>query len=271
MGKEVRRVQEIESLDDINLSDKTRAYAKKVLKMPLERQILHARRLAYRRSSDKDCRQFIKELDEAGFIRHDLTPNTFNVWRLYQHLQPTVTCREFIMSNEHYETMEAVTDEEVAEIVCAVSGLSDEQSYVILKYYGLEDGKIRTFGEIAKHLGRAQNPDKIRHEAFTEIKKPWVMAKMPTLFGWENLKFPDLSFYREGANKVADPDTIIECFYWIGSTYTQLKENNIHKIGDIERFPKSYWQKKFDQARLSEIEKVMHIAGYPDFTTQKPQ
>ena len=163
----VRRAAELKSLNELNLSVRTRKYIEQK-KYSLDELVKEARDAAHYATRQpkfrmwKWCAEMVIALDEAGYIRHDIDERTFLVNMLYYDIarkrstpNPTkyAMCYASIKTNEQYEDFTIVTDEEVARIISTVEeNLTGMENTLIKLRYGLEDGREWSCQEIRERL-----------------------------------------------------------------------------------------------------------------------
>ena len=274
MKEEVRKAVELEDIMDLNFSPETFEEVKR-MRLSTEALVLHGRSIALsyqknpkKREEDSNCnRSLVEALDRAGYIRHDLAPATCVVWRLYYEIQPDITIKRICLSNEQYEEIEAVTDDQHRKVVETVMSLPNDEGKVLLGLYALEGGTKQTLKKVAKTLETSpETVNKIKHQALRELKKPEYLVALPEILGWENRKTPNLAFYRGTASP--EKKTRLSEFYWeSGTTYQALLDNKIYTVGDVLRFPKKDWKKMRNPKVLANVEDVMHQMGFSDFST----
>lgn len=272
--EEIRKAGELEDVMDLNFSPETLEEVKR-MHLSTEALVLHGRSIALSyqknpRKKQEDSatnRSLVEALDKAGYIRHDLAPATCIVWRLYYEIQPDITIKRICFSNEQYEEMEAVSDDQHRKVVETVMSLPDDEGKVLLGLYALEGGTKQTLKKVAKTLETSpETVKKIERQALRDLKKPNYLIKLPEILGWENRKTPNLAFYRGTATP--EKKTRLSEFYWeSGTTYQALLDNEIYTVGDVLRFPKKDWEKMRNPKVLANVEDVMHQMGFYDFST----
>lgn len=96
-------------------------------------------------------------LDRAGYIRHDLTPDTFAVGRLYRRINSlsgingvVFTSYNELDTNEKYESCQCFTVKEYWQIREVLrNSLNYEEFFAITRHYGFY-GERWSYGSIAK-------------------------------------------------------------------------------------------------------------------------
>ena len=276
IDSELRQATELEDAKDLNLSREALEEIKRMRLSP-EALVLHGRSLAlgYDKNPKKKKQdlpinvKLVNALDEAGYIRHDLSPATCIVWRLYHEIQSDITIKRICYSNEQYETMKAVTDKEHRQVVQTVMSLPEPEGKVLLGLYALEGGTKQSHAKIARTLDcTPEEVKKYETRALRDLRKPEYLIKLPEILGWENRRLPNLNLYK-GKEKATEETKLDELYWESGTTYQTLIESQVYNLGDILKLPKADWNRiKQDNPKVLEnTEEVMHEMGFLDFAT----
>jgi len=258
-------------LDQLGLDEELTSYVRKRLCLKPDHLVLHCRTKALEGSKTRDKadreleQKLIKAIDDAGYIRHDLRPTTYHVWRMYRDIDPCLTVRSLAIDNETYETEPAITPDDLDQIIRTMEGcLCGSELEVLVALYGLNSSSYCSVAKVAKNLGVANNIIKSEQKvALGKLRTPKNLAMLPMAFGWDKRKYPDMELYR-GIKKQASLDAPIEALHWSGKAYGYLKENKMDTLGNIYRTSVKRWANQPEELQ-KEIEDNMHFAGYPDF------
>lgn len=221
----------------------------------------------------KSTAELIQALDRNGFIRHDITTESFYINRLYRDIlayagvsNDTIPCGIDELRNKKYENFVNPTPELLKEIKTALKAHLTKKEYgVILCRYGLEDGQIYTLEEV----GKRQKLSK----AYTIVIERKALRKLAR----RNL-LPDIVVPSDGITNTVTiniskelekryPADGIEHLDLNTRTYNTLKRARINTIADIMELPKDQWSdiKNLGRKSLQELTKKLHAAGYTDF------
>lgn len=165
MEKTIREVKSLESLNELNLSFKTKAFLLKNYRT-VEEIVWEGRRLAYLSSEGQSktgekqapFEELILALDSAGFIRHDITPGSFCINSLYQEIFPEADLKLATkmdkLNNEDYENFRIPN----FFLIYLMKGLlevklGDRDGGVVEYYFGFSDGSNHSTKETAAHFG----------------------------------------------------------------------------------------------------------------------
>lgn len=198
----VKRAEDLD-LREFRLSRKVRDYLKKKYELTSE-LVWAARAEVYntienpnrKNQTDKEFLKFIKVLDKKGYIRHDITPNIFNIAWLYREvygrnydkivgpisfydwLKTKEACTSYgelyANANRNYENYKNLSDETKRAINDELKAkLEPEELLVLNLKYGLDGRPDSTYSdeEVAKKLGRVpQYISKIVRGAIDKLK-----------------------------------------------------------------------------------------------------
>ena len=112
-----------------------------------------------------------KAIDNAGYIRHDISERTFLVGRMYRRMYTLVgkdcskiaTDYKDLDTNAMYESCQYVTDDWYYHLVRFIEkNLTEQDSMIIKLKFGLQDGKPLSEGEIGRIYGLLSPV--VRHE-----------------------------------------------------------------------------------------------------------
>ena len=145
----VRKAEEINVLEELDFSPKTREYLEKNF-YALDEVIMYGRQKAYlirlkeTRHVKKWLMELIEVLEEGGFCydTQDLA-RTFNVHRLYRAVYGDVD--QFyegvgdLYVNSEYESVRIITENELRQVQNVIDRLDDEEYMFIVYRYGLSD------------------------------------------------------------------------------------------------------------------------------------
>ena len=128
-------------------------------------------------------------LNRAGYIRHDITPKTFVIAKLYwaiygsdgrHDLSELPRCYEDLDTNEAYENFQAISNEKIGIVLKELdSRLSDLEEEILFLRFGLCDGQVRTLAEIAKAYG--MNSARVRQIESKALRKLRAGDLLPDL------------------------------------------------------------------------------------------
>lgn len=278
-----RRVSSLGSLHELHLSESTQlCLIRKTFS--LADIVWYGRHEAYYFNTHPDVykrplkstAELIQALDRNGFIRHDITAESFHVNRLYRDIlsyggvsDTIIPCGIDELGNEKYENFENPTPELVEKIKAALKACLTKKEYgVILCRYGLEDGQVYTLKEAGK---RHELGDKM-YAGVIERKALRKLARHNTL--------PDIVVPSNGITNTVTisinqelekrfPADGIEHLEFSTRTYNTLKRARINTVSDMIELPKEQWLeiKNFGRKSLQEVVDKLHAAGYVDFTT----
>ncbi len=278
----LRKAETLTSLDELNLSQAIRKCFEQNLDLPLSQLILESRRSALdfdehpeHRDRSKWRSEFVAALDAAGFIRHDLYPRTYRVWRLYSDWSYGLlvdrsyfrNLRDPLGTNEDYEMTPALTDEEYCDVINVLYMFPDREKYVLMAYYGLEDGNRATYGEIAQVIG-------VTRERTTQIiqmakRKLWGQRcqYLPPLFGYSGSVI-GVEQEIDSSRSLIHPYASIDRLGLGAFASVFLKSRNLRRIRDVLKVSAAEWaDAAVDSEILAEIETKVHDAGYQSFHT----
>lgn len=203
----VRKSSTLKSIDELNLSDRAKAYLTKQSGFEsIDQMVWYGRYMAYVRirypwranSFRKWVFELIKALEEAGFIRHDIVPASFNIRRLYRLMFYTVTSFEFNnlsddinekmiithgdyrKGNEYYEKYQNPTNEQVETVKRAMRDCLDEKEYEVLMYrLGFEDGFPRDIPHASRRFGiERERVRSIETKALNKLRRKEALFKI---------------------------------------------------------------------------------------------
>lgn len=210
--------------------------------------------------------KLISSLDQAGFIRHELYPTTYCVWRFYKSLfQDEV---DDLYSNAVYENTAVVTDHQFSNIMEILDSLSEKEKQGIIVYFGLDGSGPKSLKMTEKILGISS--ESIRHLNKRTMRKLRVInrkSKFPKLFGFIPPEYkPDQS----QTKMTIDPPDLslgIEAIELSVRVYNNLRRHHINTIYDIINLPNENWNMidGFGPKSSNEVVKGIRALGYLDF------
>ncbi len=199
-------------------------------------------------------KELVNELDIAGYIRHDLYPLTYDIWRLYREIFGEDAVDD-LFDDEIYENVKPIYDVDLEAIIDIVANFEFAEVELLIQSFGLSHD-IRTFRpfETAKNSS-AQNR-RILSEAIEKFRQPKIRDIMPIRFGVR----PD---------RVPEPG--IEALDLCSRTYRSLKRAGINTVNDVLNYPVRKWTHipSIGEKSLIEIELGMREFGYKDFRILK--
>lgn len=199
-------------------------------------------------------KELVHELDIAGYVRYDLYPLTYDIWRLYREIFGEDAVDD-LFDDEIYETIRPIYDLELEAIIDIVANFESAEVELLIQSFGLShDSKPFQPFETAKNSS-AQNR-KILSKAIEKFRQPKIRDIMPIRFGVR----PD---------RVPEPD--IEVLDLCGRTYRSLKRAGINTVNDVLNYPVHRWSRipSIGDKSLIEIELGMREFGYKDFRILK--
>ncbi len=285
----VKKAETLKSLDELALSRHARIITEKKFGTDMERLVKTMRQYACPYNPDyimnSRMSKYMKELffmlDDAGFIRRDIDSRTWNVWKLYDEvlgkkanyiLGPKlrlISQNDFGGSDE-YETMPAVSDEDIEELMSVLGTLTAREKKVLELCFGLdgEDPKnLKTVGEVFDVS--AERIRQVEVKALRKMRHPIRKCKLPPLFGFIPPEKPPTEYDLYSSDKPLNPETGIEILCLNIRTYNGIKRyTRICTIGDALNYSKEDWSKirNFGRRSMDEVVEKMHIAGYEDFS-----
>lgn len=275
----VRKAETLKSLDELNMSEKMRTIFK-MKYASLDELVSAGRRLAlFAEANPERVRknwqvELVSALDEAGFIRHDLYPRTWRVYRLYRVLlcpeslcdivqteSPLSNGEEFFSSG-NYESMPAVSNEDFESVMKALDSLMEGEKEEILLLFGLLDEGSSDSDVLGKHYITRREINALR-----AMQRPCRVCRLPALFGFISPERPKPPVEDSVFNK-SDLDLSIYKLGLNARAYHCLMRADFYTIGDIIYMPKEYWSKVkgLGPKSMAEIQDKMRKAGYLDFT-----
>lgn len=199
-------------------------------------------------------KELVNELNIAGYVRYDLYPLTYDIWRLYREIFGEDAVDD-LFNDEVYGTIRPIYDLELEAIIDIVANFESAEVELLIQSFGLSHD-IRTFQpfETAKN-SNAQNR-KILSKAIEKFRQPKIRDIMPIRFGVR----PD---------RVPEPG--IEALDLCGRTYRSLKRAGINTVNDVLNYPVHRWSRipSIGEKSLIEIELSMREFGYKDFRILK--
>lgn len=199
-------------------------------------------------------KELVNELDIAGYVRHDLYPLTYDIWRLYREIFGEDAVDD-LFDDEIYESIRPIYDLELEAIIDIVANFESAEVELLIQSFGLShDSKPFQPFETAKNSS-AQNR-KILSKAIEKFRQPKIRDIMPIRFGVR----PD---------RVPEPG--IEILDLCGRTYRSLKRAGINTVNDVLNYPVHRWSRipSIGDKSLIEIELSMREFGYKDFRILK--
>ena len=198
----LRKAETLRSLDELNMSSRAKTYYLKRFDGSLEEIVFEGRYMSYLHASYPEMaeksllsvKELIKALDEAGFIRHDLSVASFCIGRLYHivfenmintTVMPSVLYDFFAYSdcrvrNEKYESFQNPTDEQINAVKQALQDRLTEQEYAIIAYrFGFEDGNAHNLEQTGEYLKTTR--DSVRQIETKALKKLQHRNTLPAL------------------------------------------------------------------------------------------
>lgn len=231
--KMVRRVSELKSLKELNLSTKTETYLKNKFES-LDEIIFNGRMTAYNLANhservnpqDQSMFELAEALDKAGFIRHDIDKVSFNICILYRAVFETVeapenlknfcdvidrnneSCKDISLGNKRYESFMDPKEEIEAIERVLVHYLTSKES-VVMSLIFLSDKSIE---EIVNESG-------ITYERIRQIRS----NALRKLRFWR-VKLPNITMSLAGDDKTAEIIETIEEINEIRKREIELKK-----------------------------------------------
>ena len=199
-------------------------------------------------------KELVNELDISGYIRHDLYPLTYDVWRLYREIFGEDAVDD-LFDDEIYENVKPIYDVELEAIIDIVANFESAEVELLIQSFGLShDSKPFQPFETAKNSS-AQNR-RILSKAIEKVRQPKIRDIMPIRFGVR----PD---------RVPEPG--IEALDLCSRTYRSLKRAGINTVNDVLNYPVRKWTHipSIGEKSLIEIELGMREFGYKDFRILK--
>lgn len=269
----IRKAETLKSLDELNLPARTRTYLKKSGDS-LDELIKYGRELAIFSDNLKPYPKYrielVSALDEAGFIRHDLSLTNrvvdLYIWvdehPLWSNSKADERPRDWLFDNENYETIEAVTDEQVRSIIEVISDvLTPKERAIVISHFGLEGTKVR-FDQISEMLNLPR--ERILHMLRIAVEKLRSATKRYYADCYHPL--PPLYGFFEPVQ--VEPGTI-ETLRLSVRCYNCLKRAGINTIADIINLSKDQWPQVRNLSRrdLEEIERAVRaVESCEDFS-----
>lgn len=231
---EVKKAATLTDLEQLNLSEKTRAYLTEKFD-PIDSIIKHGRARAYKEESGefkpttkKWEAELISALREGGFIRPaSELMMFFAVAKLYARVYYIRYYDDYFkniesvdkLSNEQYEQIRSFTDAEAEMVRTALRGILPKKTYkVICGRFGLNDGTIETLKDLSQFFGT--NIEDIRK---TELGAIWKIRRM---INSGNLVLPPI---------FAPPEDFEEEFHNLTNKLDRLSEEHQEAIYSLNR------------------------------------
>lgn len=248
----VRKVTELNSLDELSLASEIRRYIEKK-HLPLDQLVLMAREHQVTKflhpeiHTYKWVAELTEALDEAGFIRSDFTLERYRktsvIVLLYKTIRSDNTRRPF--DNYVYENYVLITDEEyraVEQVLGEV--LSGKQLEIARCRLGFETGIPMTLAQIAE-----------RCNVTTERARVTIANVFLALSEHRNL-FPPLY----GTMELSE----LEKLGFSRRVRWSLERNRVKTTDDILNLKRWGWIRLIPGGR-EEVEAKMHEKGYESF------
>ena len=180
----VRKSVTLSSLDGLNVSVRTKNYLKNAFSS-LQELVWYGRHMAYlfaeglrkREKSYKSTLELVDALEKAGFIRQDITANSFSIGRLYRSIYKDVDDNaslprgiddfgasywkvgkkhieysvDYKQANQNYEEFKNPSTDLIKQVDVALKLSLDSLEYeVMASRYGFEDGKMQSLALVAR-------------------------------------------------------------------------------------------------------------------------
>ncbi len=197
----VRKAEELRSLDELNLSTRTRNYLKKHFDS-IDEIVMEGRVDTYEMSrgiqlTDKAPKwklELVSALKDMGFIRpaEDFVMS-FNIaslyavvpflgWRIYPDYNSEFITSIGQLSNVQYEAFRSLTEEEIEEVKsCIGQRLTAKESEVIYYRFGFNGDSIRDLESVSRHLNvTRERVRQIEMKAIRKLMHP--ITKLPAVF-----------------------------------------------------------------------------------------
>lgn len=204
----VREARSLKSLDELSLSDEAKAYLL-VNYRSFNKPVWEGRRVAYINAESPETvektpvlfRELGQALDEAGFIRHDITSGSFSINHLYRDVYPSsifgamfIPCSfddlarkeqymtSAVFGNENYENFQNPSAEQIKVVKEVLKSELDDEGYEVFMYYYGFDGKAHSEGQTAKYFGRKGGSTWTFEYIGTRRSKLWSKKVLPPIF-----------------------------------------------------------------------------------------
>ena len=201
----VKRAKSLKSLDELGMSRQVRHFWEgHFYSLDL---IVWQGRLQYycyierpRKKLNKSDKELVECLDWAGYIRYDIVPDAFRLYRLYsdiygidredaphsirdlqtRHRVAGKVLEDYTISNRKYESFKVPSDDLVSEVETILKSRLSTMEYVtIMHKYGLENEEELNVSQIAKRYNITRNAVyNFRNEAFGKMR---VWDRLPAL------------------------------------------------------------------------------------------
>lgn len=324
----VRRAETLKSLDELNLSARTETYLNNKFNS-LDEIVFEGRLMAYELANHqkrvdtrkKSMSELANALDVAGFIRHDINEHSFAICRLYVAIfdilgmgempssledfrnifggKDGTQYDEFRIGNERYESFKNPVDELGAIKRSIEISLTEEETNVVFRRFGVVDGIAHTLEEVANELNVARwQVHVIESRALRKLRRPHV--KLPGVMMSLRVNEMGVAEILEELEKIRK-DPILQreaelqdklrsiskshfaqakearLYYLEGvdidqlnlsvRVYNCLRRADINTVADIIRYPKEDWLKirNVNRKGIEEVVSKMRLAGYEDF------
>lgn len=206
----VRRAETLKSLDELNLSARTKTYLKNRFNS-LDEIVFEGRLMAHELANHpervdarkKSILELANALDVAGFIRHDINEHSFAICWLYAAIFGTreipsslkdfrnifggkdgIQYDESRIGNERYESFKNPV-EELEDVKHSLEiSLTGKEAEVIICRFGIADGKAHTLEEVATRFNvtreriRAIEAKALRKLRCPRVKLPSIMMSL---------------------------------------------------------------------------------------------
>lgn len=202
----MKRVEDYKSVSDLGLTARTLKCLERRKCRTVDEIALYGRRAAIRHAKTAEPEKLpkwelklVKALDNAGLIRHDLFPRTWQLWGLYSDTTSVLDCHGVrvpgvvekpLTSNHGYEEVQAVTDEQHEQLMAALKNIfatAPGWLKAVLRAYNPDDALIRP--DARRRIERIRRQESLDH-AMSYLRKH--KYDLPPLFGWQS-KRPDLT------------------------------------------------------------------------------
>ena len=191
---DVKKASELKSLDELNISARARTnIRKKYAPEEYGKLIAYGRELYAEferdpKKKDESLKwelELVSALDEAGYIRQDLTMRTWNIVWFYASVFGKAFF-DIFYDDCVYETIPNASDEVVNQIMDVVSGLKEREAKAILIRFGSDFERELGRGyvkEIAESLDCTINRAiQINNTAYFKLRHPSRRESLMSIF-----------------------------------------------------------------------------------------
>lgn len=185
----VKRAETLKSLDELNVSARTRTYLKKNFDS-IGDVIKHGRCLVYNFGSVDSSKwesELASAVKEAGLIRPKTDfARSFRIGFLYASIfwndnKESFAWRIDQLSNEQYESFVGISDEDIESVKLSLCDRLKEREYaVICRRFGLDSDGDRDLESIARHLQTTR--ERVRQIEVKALRKLRSRNTLPAIF-----------------------------------------------------------------------------------------